>query len=130
MTDNSEKRCAYKSCSHCLKCIDFKKDKYVDVHTCREQPKMNDHVYFHFHCWEEYFNNAVTKKAKAILWEMQQRTVEMVERSPFSEQLQAVGGVDNLMKMVKTNLNEVNKNLIEETDKKKNGSRSKNKKQD
>lgn len=56
----------YKDCYHCDKAIDTEKEKYVMLGTYNGTGKAKKNEdYFHFQCWLDHFNQAITKQIQA-----------------------------------------------------------------
>ena len=62
-------------CYKCKKVIDRKKEKYVILSTIDLKTKFDEHSYYHFQCWIDYFNSKVIEKAKYNVEMMQKRVM-------------------------------------------------------
>ena len=68
-----------KTCIKCGKSINLKKDKYTLIGTYMGK-KIKQESYFHFNCWELYFEEKIKQKAQAIVQKMQQKIMPMVKK--------------------------------------------------
>lgn len=90
-----------KICLHCSKYISLKNDHHVQLHTLNRQTKPDDHAYFHFQCWVDYFNIKVENKMKANIKFMQERAVQVFEHPIIKGLLSQVQGSEIAMNMLK-----------------------------
>jgi len=68
-----------KECYHCKRMINLKRDKYVVLSTINIEKQPDEHNYYHFQCWINYFNSKVIETAKNNVMKMQ----EQVMNSPM-----------------------------------------------
>jgi hypothetical protein len=101
----SEKR-ECKVCENCKRLIFLKKDHYVCVSTFNRATLPDAHVYFHFSCWVEYFNERVSRKATAGVQNIQAQAVKIFDSPMFRGLLGGVKGSEQAMNMLKMPLNE------------------------
>ena len=91
-------------CSYCNNEIS-ELDKQVLV-TTSDKGKITEEAGFHFSCWVEYFNNAVTKKAKENVAKVQKKVMGLVDNPLIKSMLGSVKGTDNLFAMLQMPLTE------------------------
>jgi len=99
-------------CYYCGNPI-FNSDKQIILIT-RKDGKNVEEVGFHFDCWVEYFNKAVTKKAKQNVAIVQKKVTSLVENPMIKSLLSNVKGTDNLFSMLQMPLTEGDVDEIKE----------------
>ena len=65
------------SCCNCGKEV-HELDKQVLL-TTADKGKITEEIVFHFECWQEYFNKAVTKKAKQNVASVQKKVMGLMD---------------------------------------------------
>lgn len=100
MTKRDDKK-ERKICLHCSKYIFLKKDHHVQVHTLNRKIHADEHAYFHFQCWVDYFNIRVENKMRANIKFMQERAVQVFEHPIIKQLLSQVQGSQIAMNMLK-----------------------------
>jgi len=98
MVMNKQKRC-----EHCRKSI-LPKEHQVYLITKKER-KVMEEVNFHITCWAEYFNKAVTNRAKENVSFMQEKVKGIFKNPMLKGFLSQVQGSDCLMGMLNMDLN-------------------------
>jgi hypothetical protein len=91
-----------KICSECSKYIDIKKDYHVQILTLNRFSKKDDHAYFHFACWGDYFNKCVEKKMRNQVAFMQEKAISLFnspQLKPMFDQIQGSGLLLNMIKI-------------------------------
>ena len=67
-----------KECGYCLKPVSLKKDKFILLGTYDGKKTLKE-VYYHFSCFEEWFNKSVHAKAKTIVNAMQKKIIPIAK---------------------------------------------------
>ena len=94
----------FKPCVYCANKVS-KTDHQVLLATLNlPDNKADDFSYFHFQCFQDYFNKAVTKKAKNQVSGVQDKMKGIFDNPMVAGLLSKVGGTDKLMKMFNTRL--------------------------
>lgn len=99
-----EKKRGIKDCIQCSKPINLEKDNFVLVGTYNRISNADDESYFHFICWVDYFNECVTRKAKANLQKVQLKTMQLLNNPMIKGLLNQVQGSEQLFAMLETPL--------------------------
>jgi len=94
-----------KCCLECSKFIDIKKDHYVQLSTYNREISPDDHAFFHFQCWVDYFNKRVENKMKANVRFMQERALQLFDNPMIKSLLEQVQGSEIALNMLKTPIN-------------------------
>jgi len=91
-------------------------DHYVLIGTYNRPTKKDDEAYFHFQCFVDFMNQAVEKKAKIIVSNMQKKVLEIMDLPMLRNVLSNVQGINQIESMISTPLNDKKisdlKNLI------------------
>ena len=91
-----------KICSECSKYIDLKKDHHVQLHTLNRSHSPDDHAYFHFQCFVDYFNKRVENKMRANVRFMQEKAMSLFNSPQIKvllDQVQGSGIALNMLQM-------------------------------
>jgi hypothetical protein len=91
----------HKICLHCSKYVDLKKDHHVQLHTLNRAISPDDHAYFHFQCWVDYFNKRVENKMKANVQFMQEKAMSLFNSPVIKQALSQIQGSEIALNMVK-----------------------------
>lgn len=92
------------NCYKCKKRVS-KKDHYVKISTLnRPNKKPDDHVFFHFSCWKDFFNESVTNKARKEVEAMRTIAVKLMDHPMLRNILSSFGGDQILQQMLGTPL--------------------------
>jgi len=94
-----------KICLECSKYIDLSKDHHVQIHTLNRVEKKDDHQYFHFSCWVDYFNKCVEKKMKVNVAGMQDQAISLFNSPQLKSLFDQIQGSGMLLNMLKIPLN-------------------------
>jgi hypothetical protein len=121
---------AKRICLECSKYINIKKDKHVIISTINREISNDDHSYFHFQCWVDYFNKRVNDKMRTNVSFMQDKVMTIFTDPSIKKLLSQVKGSDMVLNMASMPLDKkkadpVLKNIIK--NKVKNGKRRKKK---
>lgn len=100
-----EERKNRKICFECSKYINIKKDKYVVLSTINCLNSPDEHAYFHFPCWVDYFNKRVENKMRAVVQGMQSQAVKLFENPEIKSLLKDIKGSDIALNMLQIPLN-------------------------
>jgi len=92
-------------CAYCKNAINFDKDKFVLLGTYTGD-KTEDESYFHFDCFIQWYNKQVLAKAKSTVRVFQEKAQGMFSKMINSGALNHIAGMDNLQKMLNTDLGE------------------------
>jgi len=89
----------------CLKCgkLVNPKDHQVAVITYNHYKLLED-KHWHFICWVDYFNDCVTKRAKAQLHQVQLRAIQVFHSPLMRGLLNQIQGGEQLLAMLETPL--------------------------
>lgn len=91
-------------CEKCKKVVN-KKDHYVKLSTLnRPNNEPDENAYFHFKCFVDFFNDGVTKKARAEVENMRLVAMKIMKNPMIQSVLQSIGGGDQLQQMLGTPL--------------------------
>lgn len=101
MNKKREKKNIGKCCVACGNFIDTKLHHYIQISTYNRSHSPDDHVFFHFNCWVEYFNARVKKKAEIMVSFMQNKAIQVFDSPMIQSILQSVKGSDRLGNMLK-----------------------------
>ena len=93
-----------KICMNCSEYVNLKKDHHVQIHTLNRVQKPDDHAYFHFECWVDYFNARVQNKMNANIRFMQEKAVGLFNSPQIKELLEQVSGSGMALNMLNTPL--------------------------
>ena len=88
-------------------------DKQVWVETANNGHIIDD-IGFHWGCWIEYFNNAVTKKAKENVAQVQKKVMGLMDNPIVKSLLSNIKGVDGIIGMLQTPLSTDVVNQVQE----------------
>ena len=99
-----QKRC--KQCRGVIK----PKDHQVALIT-KNEGKVTESVHFHINCWAEYFNKAVTNRAKENISSIQSKVQGLMENPMLKGILAQVKGNDALVGMLNTDLSKTIEDL-------------------
>lgn len=86
------KRNIGKCCLECSKFIDIKKQHYVQLSTYNRVTSPDDHAYFHFSCWVDYFNKRVDNKMRSNIQFMQEKALGLFNSPMIKEALSKISG--------------------------------------
>jgi hypothetical protein len=86
------KRIIGKCCFECSKFIDPTKDHYVQLSTYNRSFSPDDHAFFHFQCWADYFNKRVENKMRANVRFMQEKAINLFNSPQIKSLLDQVAG--------------------------------------
>lgn len=91
------------------KCIKCKKEvkkgeKQVVVSTLNRETKPDDHAYFHFSCWVEFFQESVNNKARADVEKMRIMAMGLLDNPMVRGVVEKIGAGDQLNSMLGTSL--------------------------
>jgi hypothetical protein len=113
MAKTKERKIIGKCCINCDKFID-PKEKYVDLATYNLEHVSDDHQYFHFQCFIDYFNERVRKKAMASIKMMQEKAINIFESPLIKSLISQVQGSEVALKMLHTPLDDkvVSKKIV------------------
>lgn len=92
---NSER----KICLECSKHINLKKDHHVQLHTLNRAVSPDDHAYFHFQCWVDYFNKRVENKMRANVSMMQEKALSLFNNPMIKQALSQIQGSEIALNM-------------------------------
>ena len=100
---------------NCSKCGEVVKemDRQVCL-TTSDKGKIIDEDYFHIQCWQDYFNEAITRKAKERVSVVQEKVKGLMDNPMLKMVLGNVKGADGLMSMLETPLTEKSVEEIQE----------------
>jgi hypothetical protein len=101
-----------KHCNFCSKKIFLKKDHFVLIGTYNRTQKPDDEQFFHFQCFVDYWNVAVTRKAKLITANMQKQALQLFNNPMIRGLLSQIQGSDQLFSMLSTPLSEKKINYV------------------
>ena len=90
----------------CVKCLKEVKegDHQVRISTMNRPKSKDDHQYFHFACFVEWFNKAVENKARIEVERLRGFAVKLMDNPMIKGMLEKVGGGDMLQQMLGTPL--------------------------
>jgi len=88
-----------KVCCNCSELINLKKDHHVQVHTLNRYVNPDDHSYFHFQCWVDYFNSRVDQKVKSMQNVQQENPMAVADAQMIQTLLQSAVGSQILGKL-------------------------------
>lgn len=92
-----------KICNECNKAINLSVDKYVLLGTYYgDDPR--DEGYFHLKCFNKWYNQRVSEKAKNNVSMIQSKMQSLMANPQIAGMLENIGGVDKLKQMLDTNL--------------------------
>lgn len=104
MVDKKEKidKAMMKICYLCSAKINISKEKdhHVQVHTINRPTKCDDHTYWHFQCWTDYFNSRVEKRMKENIRNIQAKAVEVFNSPMLKGLLSQVQGSKMVLQML------------------------------
>lgn len=100
-----EKKSGYKNCEYCNNSIKINKDKFVLLGTYTGEDT-EEESYFHFDCFVEWYNKRVLEKAKTQVRGFQQKAHALFSKLAGSGVLSNIAGMDNLQRMLSTDLGE------------------------
>jgi hypothetical protein len=89
-----------KICLYCSKYIFLKKDHHVQVHTLNRKIHADEHAYFHFQCWVDYFNIRVENKMRANMKFLQEKAMGIFNHPMLKGLLSQVQGSDIALQML------------------------------
>jgi len=98
--ESMEKREGKKICLHCSNYVDLKRDHHVQLLTLNRVCKPDEHVYFHFPCWVDYFNQRVENKMRSNVRFMQDKAMQIFSNPMLKGLLSQVQGADTLFSML------------------------------
>jgi hypothetical protein len=81
-----------------------KKDHQVVISTLNRATKPDDHAYFHFLCWVDFFKESVNNKSRAEVERMRGMAVKMMNNPMIHSVLKQIGGEGMLQSMLGTPL--------------------------
>ena len=90
----------FQRCFVCSKPIDTTTDHYVQLSTYNRSHSPDDHAFFHFSCWTEYFNQRVINKMKVQINAMQNRAMQIFNNPMIKGLLSQVQGSEQALKML------------------------------
>ena len=99
------KEVIFKNCSYCQNRIDLTEDKFVLLGTYTGD-KTDDESYFHFDCFIQWYNKQVLAKAKTTVRVFQEKAQGLFSQLINSGPLSHIAGIDNLQRMLNTDLGE------------------------
>lgn len=91
-------------CLECSKYINLKKDHYVSVSTYNREISPDDHEFFHFSCWVDYFNKRVDNKMRSQISMMQEKATNLLKNPMIAGMLKSIEGSEIAMTMLQTPL--------------------------
>lgn len=94
-----------KICLECSKYINLKSDHHVQLHTLNREISPDDHAYFHFQCWVDYFNKRVENKMRANVQFMQEKAMSLFNSPMIKEALSKISGSQIALNMASIPLN-------------------------
>jgi len=107
-----------KICLECSEEIDLTFEKYVQLSTINNLNAPDEHAYFHFPCYVDYFNKRVENKMRVQVQRMQEQAVKLFEHPIIKESLSKIRGSDMALNMLKLPLNKVTVTTKERVEKK------------
>jgi hypothetical protein len=107
-----------KICLECSEEIDLTFEKYVQLSTINNITAPDEHAYFHFPCYVDYFNKRVENKMRVQVQRMQEQAVKLFEHPIIKESLSKIRGSDMALNMLKLPLNKVTVTTKERVEKK------------
>lgn len=66
----------------------------------------DDHTWFHFYCFVDYWNERAEKKARAQVQYLQSKALEVFNNPEIRSILSKIKGTDNIFTMLNTDLSE------------------------
>jgi hypothetical protein len=137
MVKSKEGKGNRKICLECSKYIDLDHDHHVQLHTLNRSISPDDHAYFHFQCWVDYFNKRVENKMRANVSMMQEQALNLFNSPIIKDALSKINGSQIALNMVKmplmadhSNLKRaIQKKILLKNDRKKRNNRKKGKTQ-
>lgn len=103
MVKKEVQKSSKKKCYYCSKLVDTSKDHYVQLSTYNRSNSPDDHNYFHFQCFCNYFNKCVEKKMMANMNLIQNKAREVLVHPMIRGMLIKLNGAEalNLVSPVK-----------------------------
>ena len=99
-----EKKEGTKKCLFCSNKISLATDNFVLVGTYNRSKSSDDEQYFHFPCFQEYFNKCVLNKAKANVKMMQEKVMGLFDNPVMKSMLSQISGSEQILAMFQTPL--------------------------
>ena len=95
-----------KKCLICNSIINIKIGTYVVLSTFNINKSSDNSIYdeifyFHIDCWKKYFEDAVNRKARIIVTDMQQKALKLFNNPIMEGMLGQIKGSDQLLDVVK-----------------------------
>lgn len=100
-----------KICLECKNKIDIKKDNFVRISTINRATLPDDHAYFHFSCWVNYFNKRVETKVRLNVKFMQDKAMSLFHSPVIKGLLSQIQGSEMALNMLSIPLNKDNRIL-------------------
>jgi hypothetical protein len=107
MKKKKEKKEDVEICLECSEEIDLSFEKYVRLSTINNINAPDEHAYFHFPCYVDYFNKRVENKMRVQVQRMQEQAVKIFDNPMIKNALSQIQGSDIALNMVKLPLNKV-----------------------
>lgn len=104
MVKKEAKKRGRKICSKCSKYINLYSDHYVEISTFNRQYSPNDHTFWHFQCWIDYFNECVEKRARENVRAMQEKAMSIFASPVMRNLLSQIQGSGIALNMLQTPL--------------------------
>lgn len=96
---DEEKR-EFKICHKCKTLIFTKRDHYVKISTFNRSKSPDDHVFFHFNCWQQYFQQAIMENTKHQVEFMRERALSLFKNPAIRSMLGQIQGSQLAMEML------------------------------